>query len=98
MGSILTLRHSLGSGGALETRWASLLSHPDSCPTDGVHLTPSGQSQSRDRRYSIRRASEDVAQKLVQDAYSKSKHTLISLRKLLHHLFQLRPLHRAFPI
>jgi hypothetical protein len=22
----------------LETRWDSLLGHPDSCPTDGVHL------------------------------------------------------------
>ena len=30
----------LGSGGALETRLDSLLSHPDSCPTDGVHLIP----------------------------------------------------------
>jgi hypothetical protein len=38
MGSILTLRHPLGSGGALETRWDSLLSQPDSCPADGVHL------------------------------------------------------------
>src|ERR1019366_7600561 len=28
----------LRSGGALETRWDSRLSHPDSCPTDGVHL------------------------------------------------------------
>ena len=23
----------------METRWDSLLSHPDSCPTDRVHLT-----------------------------------------------------------
>ena len=23
----------------METRWDSLLSHPDSCPTDGVHLS-----------------------------------------------------------
>src|ERR1700722_19977015 len=28
----------LGSRGTLETRRDSLLSHPDSCPTDGVHL------------------------------------------------------------
>jgi hypothetical protein len=39
MESILELRRSLGSGGTLETRRGSLLSHPDSCPTDGVHLT-----------------------------------------------------------
>src|ERR1039457_6834102 len=32
----------LRSGGALETRWDSLLSHPDSCPTDGVHLNRTG--------------------------------------------------------
>jgi hypothetical protein len=30
---------SLRIGRALETRWDSLLSHPDSCPANGVHLS-----------------------------------------------------------
>ena len=33
----------LGPGGTLETRRGSLLSHPDFCPTDGVHLRDAGQ-------------------------------------------------------
>src|ERR1700734_3151329 len=39
MGSILDPRRSLGSGGTLETRRDSPLSHPGFCPADGVHLT-----------------------------------------------------------
>jgi hypothetical protein len=34
--------YSLGSGGALETRRDSLLSHPDSCPADGFSRTLRG--------------------------------------------------------
>jgi hypothetical protein len=41
-------------GGALETRWNSFLSHPDSCPADGVHLEMQGQ------RYWVERAFEDA--------------------------------------
>jgi hypothetical protein len=40
----VTLRLPLGSGGALKHGWDSLLSHPDSRPTDGVHLIPSVSS------------------------------------------------------